>query len=81
MVVGLGDGWLRLMTFDMSEATPSTHVRTYSSHYRSYSTDTAGYAGWYREHERPRLTDDQFMEADDFTIDLSDFNERFKPIN
>jgi hypothetical protein len=30
---GIGDGWLRFMSFDMSGATPVVHVRTYSTHY------------------------------------------------
>lgn len=76
-VAGLGDGWLRLMTFDMSQPTPVVRVRTYSSYFKSHSLDTPGYASWYRKTEDPHLTDEQFMREDDFKVDLHDFRQRF----
>ncbi len=75
--MGLGDGWLRLMTFDMSVATPTVHVRTYSTHYHTFSTENPNYAAWYKAAERPNETDAQFQVEDDFTFALTDFRERF----
>ncbi|MET0366387.1 MAG: serine/threonine protein phosphatase [Sphingobium sp.] len=74
---GIGDGWLRLMTFDMAPATPTISVRTYSTHYKKQSRDTAEYAAWYKAAEKPKMTDEQFHGQDDFTITLSDFRKRF----
>lgn len=76
---GIGDGWLRMMTFDMGNATPKVRVRTYSTHYRKQSSDTAEYAAWYKAEEKPKLTDEQFHGQDDFSIDLAGFRERFAP--
>lgn len=73
----VGDGWLRLMTFNLSSAVPSVRVRTYSSHYGKFSSDTPGYAEWYKAQEHPQMTDEQFRAADDFQIDLTDFRARF----
>jgi hypothetical protein len=77
--VGVGDGWLRLMTFDLATATPSVRVRTYSTHYKAYSTDLPDYAAWYKAHEKPTLTDAQFLGEDDFSLTLDDFRARFGP--
>ncbi|MDE2436412.1 MAG: metallophosphoesterase [Sphingomonadales bacterium] len=74
---GIGDGWMRLMTFRMATATPVVRVATYSTHYRKQSRDTAEYAAWYQAHEKPRLTETQFHEQDDFSFDLTDFHSRF----
>ena len=74
---GLGDGWLRLMRFDLA-ATPATiAVRTYSSHYRRYSRDTGEYAAWYKRHEHPQLSDADYHAMDDFVIRLDGFARRF----
>jgi hypothetical protein len=73
----IGDGWLRLMTFDLAEPIPSIRVRTYSTHYKTYSNDHPDYAAWYRRHEQPTLSDDEFLAADDFTILLDDFQARY----
>jgi hypothetical protein len=75
---GVGDGWLRLMTFDMAPATPVVHVRTRSTHYKALSTEAPDYAAWYRKQEKPKLTDAQYLAEDDFTIDLDDFRARFR---
>lgn len=75
--VGIGDGWLRLMTFSLGGATPTVAVRTYSPHYRGSSTAIADYAAWYKAHEAPGMSDPEFLEQDDFTIELTDFRERF----
>jgi hypothetical protein len=74
---GIGDGWFRLMAFDMGGATPTVHVHTYSTHYKKESIDTADYAAWYKPHEKPTLSDADFHAQDDFMIELSDFRERF----
>jgi hypothetical protein len=74
---GIGDGWFRLMTFDMNGAQPSVHVHTYSTLYKKESVDTAEYAAWYKAHEKPQLTDAEFHAQDDFTVDLTDFRARF----
>ena len=36
-VTGIGDGWLREMTFHLDADHPRVDVRTYSSHYDAYS--------------------------------------------
>ncbi|MDG2004783.1 MAG: serine/threonine protein phosphatase [Novosphingobium sp.] len=74
---GLGDGWLRLLTFEMGPETPTIRVRTYSTHYEKLSRDTFEYAAWYKEHEKPKLSDELYHDEDDFTVELSDFRERF----
>ncbi|MBB4611694.1 MULTISPECIES: serine/threonine protein phosphatase [Sphingomonas] len=74
---GIGDGWLRLMRFEMEAATPKVRVETYSTHYRKRSRETAQYAAWYRDHEQPGKTDEAFHDSDDFAFDLTDFKARF----
>ena len=75
--VGIGDGWLRLMTFDFATSPATITVRTYSSHYGQYSSDMDRYADWYRAKEQPRMSDAEFMTADDFVIRLEGFKHRF----
>jgi len=77
--VGIGDGWLRLLTFDTSDAVPTVAVRTYSPHYGDFSTAVADYAGWYKAHEEPAMSDSEFLGEDDFVIELTDFRARFGP--
>ena len=74
---GIGDGWMRLMTFDMTAATPKVHVHTYSTHYKKESGDVADYAAWYKHDEKPKESDAEFRAGDDFTFDLTDFRQRF----
>jgi hypothetical protein len=74
---GIGDGWLRLMSFDLESAMPEVRVRTYSTHYKAFSGDLPSYAAWYRHHEQPIMTDAEFLAADDFTIPLDDFRARY----
>ncbi|MDX1733128.1 MAG: hypothetical protein R3228_02135 [Halioglobus sp.] len=76
---GTGDGWLRLMRFELEGDNPRVRVFTYSSHYGAYSGDIEQYADWYRPREQPRMTDAQFREADRFDIPLPDFRRRFGP--
>ncbi len=75
--VGIGDGWLRLLEFDLAGAEPGIRVRTYSTHYQTLSSELATYAEWYREQEQPGMTDAEFHAAEEFTLELSDFRERF----
>lgn len=75
--VGVGDGWFRLLDFDMSGAEPRVHVRTYSSHYQAGSSEVEDYATWYREKEKPKETVEQFLAGDDFVITLEGFRARF----
>lgn len=75
--VGIGDGWMRLMTFDLGADVPVVKVATYSTHYGKFSREVPEYASWYRDHEQPGMTDDQFHDADDYSITLEDFRARF----
>lgn len=73
----LGDGWMRLMQFDMDAATPTVRVRTWSTHYRRFASDEANYARWYKPNEQPQLSDEDFLSRDEFSISLTDFRARF----
>ena len=75
--VAIGDGWFRLMEFDLSSVAPTVVVRTYSTHYETYSGELETYAAWYRDHEQPDMTDAAFHAADEFVIELDDFRVRF----
>ncbi|MGE4322453.1 MAG: serine/threonine protein phosphatase [Sphingobium sp.] len=74
---GIGDGWMRFMTFDMAAAVPSVTVRTYSTHYRKTSDEEPAYADWYKAREQPELSDEDYRRGDSFTITLDDFRARF----
>jgi len=74
---GLGDGWLRLLDFDMAPEVPTIRVRTWSTHYEKLSRDTAEYAAWYKAQEKPQMSDEDFHGQDDFTVELAGFRERF----
>jgi len=74
---GLGDGWFRLLEFDLAGEKPKIKVRTYSTHYRMLSSELDTYASWYREHEQPEMTDAEFLAAEEYEISLVDFRERF----
>jgi len=75
--VPTGDAWLRLMQFDFSGQVAQLRVRTWSPHYGSYSGDLPDYAAWYREHEQPGMSDEEFLAADDYVLELADFRSRF----
>lgn len=74
---GIGDGWLRLLDFDLTPGAEAIHVRTYSTHYKAEARDLPGYARWYKATEHPDMTDAEFLDQDDFTIALQDFGTRF----
>lgn len=74
---GIGDGWMRLMEFDLSGDAVVVRVKTWSSHYRVQSTDLESYARWYRHLEQPAMSDADFVEADDYSITLKQFRQRY----
>ena len=78
---GLGDDWMRLMTFRLDSDHPTVHVRTYSTYYKKFSIDVKEYAAWYRTEEMPNLSDADFLKEDDFVISLTDFHNRFSKGN
>ena len=75
--VGIGDGWLRLMTFELGAARPRIQVRTYSTYYKKHSSEAPNYAQWYKAQEKPKLGDEEFLRQDEFRIELADFRKRF----
>jgi len=75
--VPIGDGWLRLLTFDTAPAIPTLRVRTYSPHYKAYADELASYAKWYKAHEAPEIDDAAFVKKDAFSVVLTDFRTRF----
>lgn len=72
-----GDGWLRLLRFDMSGAVPIIRVRTCSTYFKACSDRIPAYASWYRAGEDPGLDDAAFLREDHFDIQLIDFRKRF----
>ena len=76
---GIGDGWIRMLRFETGGVAPRIDVRTYSTHYRELSSELEHYVDWYRSHEQPKMTDAEFLDAEEFTIPLVDFRERFGP--
>ena len=75
--VPIGDGWLRLLTFDTAAEVPTLRVRTYSPHYKAWADELASYAKWYKAAEAPALDDAAFVKKDAFTVQLVDFRARF----
>ena len=78
MPSGIGDGWFRLMEFDLGGDEDVIRVRTYSSHYKGYSSELPEYANWYRAREQPHLSNEEFLQADEFELQLTDFHSRFR---
>jgi len=74
---GVGDGWMRLMRFELGGDVPAIEVRTYSTHLGRYSSEVPEYAEWYRPFEQPAMTDAEFRAAEEFVIPLPDFRRRF----
>jgi hypothetical protein len=74
----VGDGWMRLLTFNLDTDRPGIRARTYSTYYRKFSTEMKDYASWYKAHEgQAQLSDADYLKRDDFTIPLDDFHRRF----
>jgi hypothetical protein len=74
---GIGDGWHREMTFHLGGNNPKIDVRTYSTHYKAYASELENYADWYKPREQPDMTDQQFIAADEFSMNLTDWRTRF----
>lgn len=73
-----GDGWLRLMQFDLDSAQPRIRVRTYSTHLGKYSDQVPEYGRWYKAAEQQAsLSDADFQARDAFDIPLEGFHQRF----
>jgi hypothetical protein len=73
---GVGDGWIRLLTFDLAGDTPRLRLRAYSAHFKAFAEDLPDYARWYG-HEHPALSPAAFLALDHAEIVLDDFRERF----
>ena len=74
----VGDGWLRLLRFDLDGDRPRIGVRTYSTHYGKFASEIPAYAAWYKEHDRQaHLSDADYLKREEFTIELADFHRRF----
>ncbi|MBN3845858.1 serine/threonine protein phosphatase [Paraburkholderia sp. Ac-20342] len=76
VIDGIGDGWLRLMEFDLDAQRPQLRLRAWSTYFKTYSSQLPEYGAWYRA-EHPELSEAQIAALDDFTIELGDFHERF----
>jgi hypothetical protein len=76
-VVGIGDGWMRLMRFDFSAPLAVMEVRTWSPFYGRNSSELPAYAAWYKRAEHPQLGDAEFLAMDEFRVELGDFRARF----
>lgn len=74
---GIGDGWLREMTFHLGGDNDRVDVSTYSTHYGVYADELESYATWYKGREQPEMTDEQFVSADEYVISLNDWSARF----
>lgn len=75
----VGDGWLRLLEFDLDGDRPRLRVRTWSTFYRAFSSDLEDYARWYKAHDlrNAEMSDADYLGRDEFVVELSDFNARF----
>ncbi|MGY0503982.1 hypothetical protein [Luteimonas sp. e5] len=73
-----GDGWLRLLSFELDGERPRISVRTYSTHFRKFSSEMPEYASWYKAGERQAgLSEQEFLARDEFVVELRDFHKRF----
>ncbi|MGY0611263.1 MULTISPECIES: hypothetical protein [unclassified Luteimonas] len=74
----LGDGWMRLLDFDLDGPQPQVRVRTYSTHYGKHAHEIPEYASWYKSREgQAQVVDADFLARDEFIIPLADFKQRF----
>jgi hypothetical protein len=73
----IGDGWLRVLTFDTAASPPALRVRTWSAHYKKFADELPSYAAWYKANETPELDDAAFVAKDAFSVPLADFRARF----
>ena len=76
----VGDGWLRLLNFVLEDWRPRIEVRTYSTHYQKFASELPEYGAWYKAHDQQgKLSDADYLKREEFTIDLTDFHQRFGP--
>ncbi len=54
-----------------------SQMQTFSTYYGRYSSELPEYATWYRAHEQPEMSDEEFLAAEEFEIVLEDFRGRF----
>lgn len=74
----VGDGWMRLLDFDLDAARPGVRVRTYSTHYGKHASEIPQYADWYKARDGHAQTPDaEYLARDEFSIGLTDFHRRF----
>ncbi|WP_438481226.1 serine/threonine protein phosphatase [Oleiharenicola lentus] len=74
----VGDGWLRLLNFDLNAPVPRIDVRTYSTLYKKFASELKEYAAWYKTHDgQSKLSDADYLKREEFTIELKDFRQRF----
>ncbi|NYI23636.1 serine/threonine protein phosphatase [Sphingobium indicum] len=73
----VGDGWMRLMKFDLSGPKATVQVKTISTYFKSSASKLPTYAIFYKVAEKPKASDAEFIAADEFTLELDDFDSRF----
>lgn len=74
----VGDGWLRLLRFDLDSDRPGIEVRTYSTHYDKFASEIPNYGAWYKAHDRQaHLSDEDYLKREEFAIELTGFHGRF----
>lgn len=73
---GIGDGWIRMMEFDLAADQPRLRLRAYSTYFKAYSTELPHYASWYAS-EHPDLSPEALAALDDFELALDGFHDRF----
>ncbi|UZK67043.1 serine/threonine protein phosphatase [Sphingomonas sp. M1-B02] len=74
----VGDGWLRLLRFRLDADRPSIEVRTYSTHYGKFASEIPDYGAWYKTHDgQAKLSDREYLDREEFNIELDDFHRRF----
>jgi hypothetical protein len=76
VIDGIGDGWLRLMEFDLDAQRPQLRLRAYSTYFKAFSSQLPEYGAWYRA-EHPELSEAEIAALDDCVFELRDFHERF----
>lgn len=74
----VGDGWLRLLNFQLDGERPAIEVRTFSTHYGKFASEVPEYGAWYKAHDgQAKLSDADYLKRDEFTLTLTDFHQRF----
>ena len=73
---GIGDGWIRMMEFDLAADQPRLRLRAYSTYFKAYSTELPHYASWYAS-EHPDLSPEALAALDEFELALDGFHDRF----